>query len=163
MKLNCPVVQIYEFFPLKKLTNIWILLKVPMKPPDSQWNFLRIFLFLKISITRFYPPGSKSVALQLGVHLILLYIIRISSWWWRHFFYLDGGRLTVGGGWGPTFLVFNFLYNTMVNTLDIAVYMYIDIYIYISVHNKFRVGLIFSTSWGWGHKNSKTIPRLDFF
>ena len=27
---------------------------------------------------RFYPPGSKSVALQLGVHLILLYFIRIS-------------------------------------------------------------------------------------
>ena len=34
----------------------------------------------------FYLPGSKSVALQLGVHLILLYFIRIWSWVRRPFF-----------------------------------------------------------------------------
>ena len=46
---------------------------------------------------QFYPPGSKSEALQLGVHLILLYFIRISLlsaetfflFWWS----------VVGGGW----------------------------------------------------------------
>ena len=42
--------------------------------------------FLKI-----YPPGSKCKALRLGVHLILLYFIRML------FFYLDVG-VDVGGG-----------------------------------------------------------------
>ena len=40
-------------------------------------NYPRNF-FIKIKkVDRNYPPGSKSVALQLGVHLILLYFIRI--------------------------------------------------------------------------------------
>ena len=47
----------------------------------------------------------------------------------------------------------------MVYSLDIRVYIYIQ---NISVQNNILVGLIFSTSWGSGHKNSKTPPRLDF-
>ena len=43
-----------------------------------------------------YPPGSKSVALQLGVHLILLYFIRISLLSAETFFLF---WLMVGGGW----------------------------------------------------------------
>ena len=35
-----------------------------------------------------YPPGSKSEALQLGVHLILLYFIRISLLLRRLFLFL---------------------------------------------------------------------------
>ena len=46
----------------------------------------------------FFPPGSKSVALQLGVHLILLYFIRISLLSAETFF-LFGGWSVVGGGW----------------------------------------------------------------
>ena len=55
----------------------------------------------------FYPPGRKSVALQLGVHLILLYFIRIWSWVRRLFFYFGGGWWKVGGRWwvGANFLV----------------------------------------------------------
>ena len=34
-----------------------------------------------------YPPGSKCEALRLGVHLILLYFIRILFWVRRLFFY----------------------------------------------------------------------------
>ena len=54
-----------------------------------------------------YPPGSKSVALQLGVHLILLYFIRISLLSAETFF-LFGGWWMVGGGQGPTSWSFNF-------------------------------------------------------
>ena len=71
----------------------------------------------------FYPPGSKCKALRLGVHLILLYFIRISLSTPETFFLF--GWWKVEGGWCPTFLVFNFLYNTMVHTLDIEVYIYI--------------------------------------
>ena len=35
--------------------------------------------FTPVHRDEFYPPGSKREALQLGVHLILLYFIRISS------------------------------------------------------------------------------------
>ena len=71
--------------------------------------------------TRHYPPGSKSEALQLGVHLILLYFIRISLlsavtsflFWWS----------LGGGGWGTTFWFFKSLDINMVYTLDI----YLDI------------------------------------
>ena len=76
----------------------------------SDWNEMerkRIAL-LNGFLTLFYPPGSKSEALQLGVHLFLLYSIRISLlsaetffffWWWM-----------VGGGWwmGTTFQCFFF-------------------------------------------------------
>ena len=41
------------------------------------------------------------------------------------FYFFLFGWWKVGGGWGPTFLVFNFPYNTMVNSLDIGVYRYI--------------------------------------
>ena len=40
---------------------------------------------------QFYPPGSKSEALKLGVHLILLYFIRTSLLSAETFFYFDGG------------------------------------------------------------------------
>ena len=39
-----------------------------------------------------YPPGSKSEALQLGVHLILLYFIRISLLSAETFFYPPGSK-----------------------------------------------------------------------
>ena len=44
-----------------------------------------------------YPPGSKSVALQLGVRLILLYLISISRLSSETFFYFDGGWWVVDG------------------------------------------------------------------
>ena len=64
-----------------------------------------------------YPPGSKSVALQLGVHLILLYFIRISLLCAETFFFI----LMVGGGWwmGPTFWFFKSLDINMVYTLGV--------------------------------------------
>ena len=40
-----------------------------------------------------------SEAFPLGVHLILLYFIRISLLTPETFFYLDGGWWMVGGGW----------------------------------------------------------------
>jgi len=45
-----------------------------------RWILKRLDILhtLGYSESGFYPPGSKSVALQLGVHLILLYFIRIS-------------------------------------------------------------------------------------
>ena len=64
----------------------------------------------------YYPPGSKCEALQLGVHLILLYFIRILlsipeifilfGWW------------MVGGGW-RTFLFFKSLDNNTIYCLGI--------------------------------------------
>ena len=72
----------------------------------------------------------------------------------------ESSRFGCGCGcWWRTFFVYNFLENNMVYTLDIRVY----INIYINTHNIFLVGFIFSTSWGSGHKNSKTPSRLDFF
>ena len=68
----------------------------------------------------YFPPGSKSVALQLGVHLILLYFIRIWSWVRRLFYF--GGWLVVDGGWSPTFLL-KYFDNSMVYTLGIYVYI----------------------------------------
>ena len=67
-----------------------------------------------------YPPGSKSVALQLGVHLILLYFIKIGIlsaetfflFWW-----------VVGGGWMPTFWFFKSFHIDMVYTLGVSVYI----------------------------------------
>ena len=50
----------------------------------------------------FYPPGSKSEALRLGVHLILLYFIGSHLQPRRLLFYLGGGR------W-PTFWFFKSL------------------------------------------------------
>ena len=65
--------------------------------------------------TIFYPPGSKSEALQLAVHLILLYFIRI-SFLMETFFYF-------GGGWGPTFWFFKSLDIDVVYTLGVYVYI----------------------------------------
>ena len=90
----------------------------------------------------FYPPGSKSEALRLGVHLILLYFIRISLLTPETFFYFDGGWWVVGGGWwmvgggwlvvdgwwSTTFGFFKSLYNNMVYTLGIFINVY---YIYL--------------------------------
>ena len=57
----------------------------------------RCAVFFRSDIWSFYPPGSMSVALQLGVHLILLYFIRIWLWVRRLFFYFDGWWLVDGG------------------------------------------------------------------
>ena len=70
-----------------------------------------------------YPPGRKCEALPLGVHLILLYFIRISSWWRRLFFYFDGRWWMVVGWWMPTFWFFKSLDINMVYSLGI----YLDI------------------------------------
>ena len=44
------------------------------------------FLYNNIQLwSNIYPPGSKCEALRLGVHLILLYFIRISFWVRRYF------------------------------------------------------------------------------
>ena len=101
----------------------------------------------------FYPPGSKSVALQLGVHLILLYFIRISLLSAETFFppgsksvalqlgvhlirlyfirisLLITGTfflfwwLVVGVGWWPTFWFFKSLDINVVHTLGVYVYI----------------------------------------
>ena len=67
---------------------------------------------------QFYPPGSKSEALRLGVHLILLYFIKILFWVRRLFFYLDVG-VGVGGG---LFFVFKSLDNNIVYSSSKDVY-----------------------------------------
>ena len=48
-------------------------------------------------------PGSKSEALQLGVHLIPIYFIRISFFSVEIFFYFGGGWSVVGDVWVPFF------------------------------------------------------------
>ena len=48
-----------------------------------------------------YPPWSKCEALRLGVHLILLYFIRILVVGTEIIFFI----WMVDGGWCPTFLV----------------------------------------------------------
>ena len=69
-------------------------------------------------------PGSKSEALQLGVHLIFLYFIRI----WilsAETFFFDGGWWMVGGWWwvGTTFWFFKSLDINVVYTLGVYVYI----------------------------------------
>ena len=63
---------------------------------------MQIFLLhIYISIPELYPPGSKLEALQLGVHLILLYFIRIGILSAETFFYFGvdvGVGVDVGGG-----------------------------------------------------------------
>ena len=55
--------------------------------------------YTKVKRVLCYPPGSKCEALRLGVHLILLYFIRISLLTRRFFFYFDVGvDVDVGGG-----------------------------------------------------------------
>ena len=74
---------------------------------------------------KYFPPGSKSEALRLGVHLILLYFIRISLSTPKTFFYLVVGLgWAVGGGGCPTFLFFKSLDNNMVYSLGIYVFVY---------------------------------------
>ena len=77
------------------------------------------------SPTNFYPPGSKCEALRLGVHLILLYFIRIWILSAETFFYLGGGWSVVDGGWlvGHTFWFFKSLDINMVYTLGVYVYI----------------------------------------
>ena len=65
--------------------------------------------------TLFYPPGSKSEALQLGVHFILLYFISIWSWV-RKLFFFDGW-------WVTTFWFLKSLDINMVYTLNVYVYI----------------------------------------
>ena len=69
-------------------------------------------------ILSIYPPGSKRETLQLGVHLILLYFIRI-SFLYPKIFVLFSGRLGVGVG--LTFLFFKSFDSNMVYTLGIYV------------------------------------------
>ena len=66
-----------------------------------------------------FPSGSKCEALRLGVHLILLYFIRISLLYPKTFFLFCCG---CGCGW-RTFFVFKSLDNNMIYSLDIDVYV----------------------------------------
>jgi len=68
-------------------------------------------------LTMFYSPWSKSEALRLGVHLILLYFIGSHSQPRRLLIYL------VGGGWWPTFWFLKSLDNNMVYSLGIDIYI----------------------------------------
>jgi len=73
----------------------------------------------------FYPPGSKSEALRLAVHLIVLYFIRISFFPRRILFYfgVDVGvdvDVDVDGG---LFFFFKSFDNNMVYSLDIDIYL----------------------------------------
>ena len=70
-----------------------------------------------------YPPGSNSVALQQGVHLIRLYFIRI--WWVRRLFFVFWW-LVGGGGWGTTFWFFKSLDIYLVYTLYVAIVIYAE-------------------------------------
>ena len=56
--------RVYQFFVLENVLS-------PEGAAKAEPKVVQLFLLM------FYPPGSKSVALQLGVHLILLYFIRI--------------------------------------------------------------------------------------
>ena len=78
---------------------------------------IRYFLLRAHYDVVFIPLGSKSQALRLGVHLILLYFIRSHSQPRRFLFYL------VGGGWWPTFWFFKSLDKNMVYTLCIYIYL----------------------------------------
>ena len=67
-----------------------------------------------------YPPGSKCEALRLGVHLILLYFIRISLLYPKIFVLF--GRWVVGGV--PLFWFFKSPDNNIVYSLSIHVFVY---------------------------------------
>ena len=88
-----------------------------------------------------YPPGSKREALQLGVHLILLYFIRI--------WILSAGTFFLFGWW----MVGGVQLFGSLNLLIIIWYLLqetsgIDVYVYIweSVQNNSVIGLIFFRS-----------------
>ena len=107
------------------------------------WENLTVFLpktaYLIYFNSIIYPPGSKSEALRLGVHLILLYFIRISLLSAEIIFLFGCG---CGCGW-RTFFVFKSLDNNMVYT------SYIDVYFCIckNVQANFVMGLNIFTSW----------------
>ena len=78
-------------------------------------------VYEQMDIHIFYPPGSKSEALRLGVRLILLYFIRIALSTPKTFFLIwwvvEGGEWRVDGGGCPTFLFFKSLDNNVVYSL----------------------------------------------
>ena len=100
-----------------------------------QWLFGSKFLilgFVMYSIHEWswkilsnHPPGSKSEALRLGVHLILLYFDRISILSAETFFYFDGR-------W-RTFWFCKYLSSFLVYSWHVYVYIYIYIK-YICAH-----------------------------
>ena len=60
-------------------------------------NLILIPFKTSIFTKHFYPPRNENEALGLGVHLILLYLIRISLLIPETFFYSGGLRME---GWG---------------------------------------------------------------
>ena len=81
---------------------------------EGEFDFwLELF---QINFKGIYPPGSKCEALQLGVHLILLYFIRMSLFIAETFLYFDGG-------WGHSFWPFKSLDINMVYISDVYVYI----------------------------------------
>ena len=108
----------------------------------SNWNWwLRLPPVIIFGSTNKFPNVinnfQKSVALQLGVHLILLYFITIWILSAETFFLFWCGCGC--GCWWRTFFFFKFVYNDMVYTLGIGVYFWI----WKSVQNNFVMGLIF--------------------
>ena len=99
-------------------------------------DFLCVCPFIFVTIPRGSPdihksilPGSKCEALQLGVHLILLYFIRILVVGTEIIFLFCGCGCWCGCGCGcgcgwRTFFVFKSLNNNMVYTSDIDVCVY---------------------------------------
>ena len=92
------------------------------------WSIISILFSLGVS-AKPYGQGSISFSdILLGSHFQPVEI----------FFYLDGGRWMVGGGWAPTFLVFSFHYNTMMNTLNIGTYFFGPIHFSGNSHIKLK-------------------------
>ena len=100
---------------------------------------------LRLNITECYPPGSKCEDLRPGVHLILLYFIRIS--------FLTPKISVLFSLMVADFFGLNFLENNMVYTSDIGVYKHIcaQISCGFSIFNKLAISQFFSESQWWVH------------
>ena len=127
VKVHMPFIhsisKLYFFFVAGKKNTAFSFIQSILPQNVKKMNFYRKKKYDTFArVLKFYPPGSKSVALQLGVHLILLYFIRIWSWVRRLFFYFDGGWW-MGGRWITTFWFFKSLDITKVYSLGVYVYI----------------------------------------
>ena len=96
-------------------------------------------------------------SLTIGVHLIR------TSFSIPKAVFFDGEKFEVDGGWGHTFLILNFLYITMVNTLNIEVYKCAQkICLGFYIFNKLGSCLTFIKKWLLTSRSCMVFFRPNF-